>query len=483
MADIILIQPSIKEFQIMEKTPTLPLSLLSIASPLDGEYDVKIIDQRLNKYWEKELEKELEKQPICVGITVMTCKQIINALKASKIVRNSPNLTKVVWGGAHPSLLPKQTLENQNIDIVVRGEGELSFYELVKALDRNKSLDGIKGISYKRNKKIVNNPDRPFLDLNRLPALPYHIIKIKNYTPRRNGKKSIYIETSRGCLNNCAYCYNIPINGCVYRCLDIKTTIEKIDWLVKNYGIEYFWIVDDNYFTNKKRAIEISKQIIRDKLMIEWTAVGADINVISRFSISELKILKQSGCAQLFFGVESGSKRILRLINKCIIPEQVVSLNRLLKKIGIKPKYFLMYGAPTETLGELKKTVDLALTLLKDNNSASIDTFCYTPVPSTALFNLALKEGFIPPKSLMEWAAYDRSVMYNNLNSEKSGALIENLNFISKFFMGNSHGRKELDLIRRVHLPIARVRMKNLFFNYFFEKKVYDLIIKMKRWT
>ena len=142
-----------------------------------------------------------------------------------------------------------------------------------------------------------------------------------------------------------------------------------------------------------------------------------------------------------------------------------------------------MYGAPTETLGELKKTVDLALTLLKDNNSASIDTFCYTPVPSTALFNLALKEGFIPPKSLMEWAAYDRSVMYNNLNSEKSGALIENLNFISKFFMGNSHGRKELDLIRRVHLPIARVRMKNLFFNYFFEKKVYDLIIKMKRWT
>jgi radical SAM superfamily enzyme YgiQ (UPF0313 family) len=480
MADVILIQPSIKEFQVLEKTPTLPLSLLSVASFLNQDYNIKIIDQRLNKDWKKELLRELKTNPICVGLTATTSEQIINALKASKIVKNNNDSTKVIWGGTHASLLPRQTLENPNIDIVVKGEAEITFYELVKALEKNKNLKTIKGIWYKENSNIKSNPDRPFLDLNQLPPLPYSIVKIENYTPKRNGKKSIHIETSRGCPNNCAYCYNIPINKCTYRYLSVENTIKNINNLINDYGIEYLWIVDDNYFANKKRAIAISEQIIRNKLDIEWTSFGLDVNTMSQLSINELKILKHSGCNELFLGVESGSQRILNLINKNITKKQVISLNRLLKKIQIESHYFFIYGFPTESINELKETVNLIFTLLKDNNLASIGSFCYTPTPNSPLFNLAIKEGFKPPKNLEEWSIFDRDTMFNVLPYKKTKFIAENLNFLSKFLSRQYAEKKGLYLIRKLYSPVARFRMKNFFFDSFLEKRVYNWVIKQK---
>ena len=477
MADVILMQPFIKEHKFIEKTPTLPLSLLSVATLVNEKYDVKIIDTRLNKNWKKELVKELKRNPICVGVTVMTGEHITNALNVSKIIKSNNSLTTIVWGGTHASLLPEQTLTNPNIDIIVKGEGEITFYELVTALEKKKALSKIKGIWYKKNNHIKNNPDRPFLDLNQLPPLPYNIIKVDDYTPKRNGKKSIYIETSRGCPNNCAYCYNPTINHCNYRYLSAENTIRKIKGLVSDYRIEYLRIIDDNYFANIKRALNISRQIIRNKLNIEWTAIGTDIHSISKLSLGELKTLKRSGCHQLFFGVESGSQRILNSINKNLKVNQVIKLNRLLKKIQIKAHYFFIYGFPTETVNELKETVNLISILLKENNSAGIDSFCYAPIPNTPLHNLALQEGFKPPKSLEEWARHGRSVTYKI--NKKNKLLIENLNFISKFLsVGSLPERRGLNLIRNLYNPIAKFRMERLFFKYFLEKKIWDFIFK-----
>lgn len=480
MADILLVQPPVREYQVVTKNPIIPLSLLNIASLLHKDYDIKILDQRLDKNWKKELLKELKKNPLCVGLTAQTGEEITHALKTSEIVKKSNDSTKVIWGGSHASLLPKQTLEHPNIDLVVKGEGEITFYELIKALEKNKSLKGIKGVWYKENTKIKSNPDRPFLDLNKLPTLPYDLIKIQDYFSKRDGKKSVYIETSRGCLNNCSFCYNLQINKKTYRCLNKKNTLTKIDKVVKDYGIEYLRIVDDNYFADKKRVLDISKQIINDKLNIQWEAMGAPFNMISQFSIEELKILKSSGCDQLSFGIESGSKRILKLLNKNIKISKVITLNRLLKKLQIKPKYFFVYGFPTETVNELRKTADLILTLLKDNHSASAHSFCYTPIPNTPLFYLAVKEGFVPPKTLEDWSKYDRDVAYKNQVFKKTGDLVENLNLASKLFISRIPEKKGLSLIKKLYRPIAKFRMNHLFFKFFLEKRIHNWAVKQK---
>jgi len=478
MADIILIQPSVKEFQIIKKTFDIPLSLLSVSSFLVKDYNVKIIDQQLDKDWGKKLLEELKKNPICVGLTAKTGEEITKSLKVSEIVKKNNKSTKVVWGGIHASLLPKQTLKNPNIDIIVKGEGELTFYELIKALEKNKSLKGIKGTWYKKGKDIKRNLDRPFLDLNKLPPLPYNLIKIENYLPKREGKKSINIETSRGCPYACAYCYNPIISKSTYRCLSAKNTTARINDLVEDYGISYLRIIDDNYFINKKRVLEISKHLLKEKYNLAWESLGGDVGNVSRFSTKELEILKRSGCHRVSFGIESGSQRILKLINKNLKVNQVISLNHRFKKVGLGAKYLFMFDLPTETIDDIKKTIDLAIVLRKNNNLAFIGTSCYTPIPNSQLFDLAVKEGFIAPKNLESWAKYDRDLIYKDPSMKKNEDLIINLNFAFKVFLNRVSEKKWPDFLKNLYCPIAKFRIKHLFFKFFIEKALYYRMVK-----
>jgi len=167
--DVVLVYPKVRLDRPIWEEIRIPLGLLTIATPLDiAGYKVKIIDQRVEKYWKKILLDELKKEPICVGISSMTGPQIKYALEVSKLVKQNSNIP-VVWGGVHPSLLPEQTLKNDFVDIVVQGEGEETFYELVRALKDKSTLNGIKGIWYKEDGKLKRNPPRPFIDLNQQP--------------------------------------------------------------------------------------------------------------------------------------------------------------------------------------------------------------------------------------------------------------------------------------------------------------------------
>ncbi len=148
--NIVLFQPLARVGAARQNRTGVPIGLLAIATPLDiAGYRVKIIDQFIDRNWKDMLREELAQKPICVGISVKTGPQIRYALEASKLVKKDGNVL-VVWGGIHPSLLPEQTLQNENIDIVVQGEGEETLYELVKALEHGEPLGNIRGIWYKR---------------------------------------------------------------------------------------------------------------------------------------------------------------------------------------------------------------------------------------------------------------------------------------------------------------------------------------------
>lgn len=156
----------------------LPLGLLAAAAPLDAAgYEVKIIDQQIEPQWKKRLLAELKRTPVCVGITCMTGPQIRYALEASSFVKENSSVP-VVWGGAHPSLLPRQTVENDHVDLIVQGEGEETFLELVQTLQKGAPLGDVKGIWYKQNGQIMANPPRPHIDLNNQPPPAYHLVDV-----------------------------------------------------------------------------------------------------------------------------------------------------------------------------------------------------------------------------------------------------------------------------------------------------------------
>ena len=141
MSDIILCYPKtgfdVKLFR------SLPLSVLTVAAGLVEDFEVKIIDQRVENNWKGKLKKELDDSPTCVGISTMTGSQIGYGLQMSKFIRENNEGVKIVWGGPHPTLLPLQTLENELVDIVVVGEGDSVFRDISIALDQGKSLDKI----------------------------------------------------------------------------------------------------------------------------------------------------------------------------------------------------------------------------------------------------------------------------------------------------------------------------------------------------
>ena len=323
MADIILVQPKLGGYGNLIDPPFLPLSLLSISSFLHKDYDIKIIDQRIDKNWKKHLLRGLNQNPLCVGLTSMTGKQIKYALGISKLVRQNSDIP-VVWGGVHASLLPRQTLENGNINFVIEGEGERSFYELVNSLDKGKSVNGIKGVWYKKNDGIRKNPKGNLTDLNKLPEIPYHLINVKNYLQKINKRKSIILQTSRGCPFNCSFCINKAYYNSCWRSFSYERIRYMIKYVVDSFKVKNIWFVDDNFFVSLKRTKNIAKEIITEKYDLTYDILGAHLSLLNKADHKHIRLLEKSGCRKLYFGIESGSPKILNKINKniSILPDK-----------------------------------------------------------------------------------------------------------------------------------------------------------------
>jgi radical SAM superfamily enzyme YgiQ (UPF0313 family) len=472
MADVVLVQPKVGHMDSVRSRPALPLALLHAVTLIDKEYEIKLIDQRIDKDWARTLKDELKKKPLCVGITSMTGPQIGYALDTSNIVKRESDVP-VVWGGLHSSFLPEQTLRNENIDMVVQGEGEVTFYKLIEALDGGKSLKGIPGLWYKEDGEIKNNPVRELLDLNELPDIPYHLIDVKKYMPRYMGKPTFYMQTSRGCPYDCTYCYNIIYNKRRWRALSSEETLERVRRVVNDYNPGNIYFVDDNFFIDLKRVEKILKGLI--DIGINWQAQGVDIDGMDKMTDKHLRLLEESRCLRLTLGAESGSPRILNMLKKRHTMKQAIEVNKRLKDSGIILYYSFVVGFPEETEDELRQTVELALALLKDNpNARTSPVYIFTPYPGTDMFKLAVKNGYQPPETLEGWIDYSYDTANLPYPKEKRKKL-ESL-YISSAFLDRKFHEYDVSpfikLLAAIYRPIAKYRTRNLFFKFMIEKKV-----------
>jgi len=388
----ILIQPGIKQ-SFGFRSP--PLSLLPLAGTLkDANQEVEIFDARRHDYHKLDL-----KDTICVGLTVLTGSQIIHALRISEYVKKKNPKIKVVWGGVHPSMLPEQTIKNKFIDVVVKGEGELTLLEIVETLKKGKSLKKIKGIVYKEKEKTIENPDRPFMNFNKSALHPYELLKDK----KTYDTDIIHIQTSRGCPYNCGFCYNKNFNKNSYRYKTPNKVIKEIERAIKLFGTKQIHFDEDNFFVKQERVREICEKLVEKKLNIVWSST-CRLDYFARYDPEFLKLLKKSGCKSLAFGGESGSQKILNYIKKGITVKQTIKAVENAKKCGIKPILSFVCGFPGETKEDVELTMDLIAKLKKINkNFETNGIFIFTPYPETPIFLDAIKMGLKEPKSLEEW--------------------------------------------------------------------------------
>lgn len=463
MADVVLVMPVEGFWSDLRKGHHLPASLLAASTLLDKEnYDVKIIDQRVSPEWEDDLRKELSKKPLFVGVTSMTGPQIKNALDISMIVKEYE--VPVVWGGVHASLLPSQTLENECIDMVVVGEGEVTLLELARALEKQKPMAGINGLWYKKGKKIVKNPPRQFIDLNEIPDLPYHLVDINQYFSNFYGSKMLAFFSSRGCPFTCGFCYNTVYNQRKWRSLSAQNTLERLDYVINKFKLEGIWFRDDNFFVDKKRAYSILNGF--KKYDISWGTSGARLDLLSQLDNKFIDLMNKSGCKFLFIGVESGSDRILKLIGKGITREQIIKTNLKLRRLNAIQRCNIMIGLPTETKKDLEDTVSLSLQILKDNKNAIVSQFqIFTPYPGTALFDMAVKQGFVPPDNLASWSDFRFETTNIEWSDKDTKDILRMLAFTSWFMDTKLEGlakNRMLKFMAKMYAPLALYRLKNL---------------------
>jgi radical SAM superfamily enzyme YgiQ (UPF0313 family) len=465
-------------------TITPPFSLMAASSFLfrDG-YRIKIIDQRIDKDWQKNVQRALKDNPLYVGITCMTGSQIYYALEMARFVRrNNPDI-KIVWGGPHPTVMTEQTLQDENVDLVVKGEGEETCLELAKAIKKNKDVTKLKGVNM--------NPSRKFLNMNKLPDMPWELIDVEEYISKslyNEGTRMLDIgETSRGCPFLCGFCCNSHMKKGIWRPMTAEKTIKMIVNDVTKFNLDSIWIRDDNFYVDLKRNEEIFKCIIKEKLDIKWYIAGTRINTFNQMSDEFIRLMKKSGGDILKFGAESGSDRILKLINKGQTKQDILAANKKSLKYDLIPCYSFMGGFPLETMSEFMETIDLMIKLPKENPKAIIESLSmFTPHPPTPLFQLSLKYGLKPPTKLDDWAYYS----FNNKShapwlSEKQK---ENLKDIVDICIYGGNLIRVLDTIKN---PFERALYKSIFFpinkyyKYKWENKKFghDPLLKLIRFA
>ncbi|HDH04767.1 MAG TPA: B12-binding domain-containing radical SAM protein, partial [Nitrospirae bacterium] len=387
-----------------------PLAILSLGAYLEQHgIEVEYFDERIHR---KERFRELvHRRPLLVGLSTMTCFQIKNTLSLAKIARKINPGIPLVWGGTHPSMMAGQTLESGLVDFVVKGEGEQTLLELVRALqDGKKEFSAINGLGWKQNNRNVLNPDRDFLDIEDLP-FPYEGKgkEILSEYVRRAGDtlENIGYESSRGCPHKCGFCYNVFFHKNVCRVKSVEKVRSELLKL-KELGVHKMTFYDDTFLAGKKDMM-VKILVLLKELDFKWIA-----NVrINTFNPDLIKQFEESGCVYLFFGVESPDDAVLKFIrkgqNRRIIDEGI----RVASLGNIPTLYSLMIGLPGETEEQMNRTLDFADEIRGRHPGAEVPIQPYVPLPGTLLYEEALKAGFKPPTHLEGWKNFTNDEVRN----------------------------------------------------------------------
>jgi len=302
-----------------------------------------------------------------------------------KLVKKNSN-AKVVVGGYHPSAKPLEFLD-YGADFSVFGEGEFTLHELVETLyNGNHDFHKIDGLAWKNgSKKILNHPRTGHGNLDDFPIPTYDKIDMKRYlsiwdgTVRGFPLRAATMITSRGCPFMCSFCGCNRVFGRKIRFRTGKDIEKEVKLLVKEYDIEAIMFFDDTLTVNKKHARMVAR--IMKKYGLLWDCQAR----VDSLDDKLVKYLKDRGCVQIDFGVESGSQRILdEIIHKGTKVEDASKVFKLCRKYGIHPMANFMIGLPTETAEEMEESFKLA----KDINASYYFFSVVCPLPGTDLYDM-----------------------------------------------------------------------------------------------
>lgn len=334
-----------------------------------------------------------EFQPELIGITVWTT-FAASAFKLASICKQYDRNLPVAMGGPHISIRYDEVAAIcPDVDFLVRGEGEKTLLELSNMLLKNKTgnIGSLPGISYRKNGGIVHNPPGEFIQ--HLDAIPLPARDLLLNKDSYNSEDMGLLMTSRGCPYNCSYCATgIWERKVRYRSID--NVIEEIKFVADKYGTRQFTFKDDSFTLNKKRVLQLCDRLIRENHKVNWDC-NTRVDLVDEELLTKMKA---AGCNGIKVGIEVGSERVLKMINKKITIDQCRKAATLFRKVGILWTGYFMMGLPSETKEDIYQTLKFMKELKPDFASISV----YEPFPGTDLFEIGLKRDLAQNERTMD---------------------------------------------------------------------------------
>lgn len=380
-----------------------PLGLLSLASSLrQAGFEPRIVDGAITPDFQTAIRSELD-DCLAFGVSLLTGPMIRDAIAASQLVRSLRPELPVIFGGWHPSLMPAQTLRENFVDVVVMHQGEVTLVEVLERLGSGTGLDLVAGCWFKKDGRIVSNPDRAPLPLSSLPPPAYDLADFDAYTRLSKSRKLPY-ATSIGCPYACTYCTDMVFYNRRFNPLEAQRIVEEVTGLVERYRLAEVALVDSNFLVDVRRAVAIARGFVERGVKFRWT-FQASTDLLCRMSDEEVALLAASGVSHIGFGTESASPEVLRRMKKAHqhIPD-IFEAARKCHRAGIRVTFNLIFGYPGEEAADRNQTLRVMGEIAKQFDNVTFSPNLFTPYPGIPIWPELRERGLEEPGSLAEWA-------------------------------------------------------------------------------
>jgi anaerobic magnesium-protoporphyrin IX monomethyl ester cyclase len=381
---ILLIHPKLENSYFAEiKLPPLGLAYIAGAMREAGYHRVGILDANLSRDQFSDIKKTLAADPPDIVGLSLTTPVFEISLEISRMLKRLRPGTKIIFGGVHPTLFPADVAGRESVDYAVFGEGERTAVELIRALERKSDPEGLPGVAFKKDGRVIVNAPRPLVEnLDDLPLPAYDLLPVRRYSnPQAAHAPLGMMLTSRGCPFPCIFCDNHVVLGKRYRAYSAPRIIEEWRILVRDFGVKEIMFKESDFTLDRERVREFCALLMREPKKIFWTCNGH----IGLTDQALLRDMRRAGCRLIQYGVESGDQRILDTLKKGITIPQVIETFRLTRQAGIKTVANVMIGNPGDTRETIARTIALTKRIKAD--FANIQ-FC-APFPGTELYGLA----------------------------------------------------------------------------------------------
>jgi anaerobic magnesium-protoporphyrin IX monomethyl ester cyclase len=370
-----------------------PLGLMYLGAIPNDEHKVKIIDLKYKNWPRNKLVKVIEKSDI-VGITCLT-PSVSHTIKLTNLIKEVNPECKTYVGGYHPTLVPDM-VKDDSIDVVIRGEGENTFKELIEG---EKPLKDILGISFKNNGTVQHNELRPLInDLDELPFPRRDLVKRNFYN--YFGLSVDAVESARGCPHDCYFCCVTVHNRRKWRAKSPERVMEEIRQMDRSK--RWYVFCDSSFTIRMDRVKKICDLIIDSSLSYKYYSAQGRVDDIVKH-IDVLDRMTEAGFKMMFIGIESVKQASLDRIGKRTTIEQNKEAIRALHDRGITIFGSMIIGNVGETIEDVKRDIDFC-------KKMDIDIMQFTPLtpyPGTKLYKEAMEKNWIENFNWEDWNLVD----------------------------------------------------------------------------